>query len=65
MNQEQESPRVHAGEYVKTKPPDQGTGVGLYFAHDLIVTRHGGQIKVDSQPGAYTKFTVILPIKNF
>ncbi len=50
--------------FFTTKPPNKGTGVGLYFAHDLIVTRHGGQIKVDSQPGAYTKFTVILPIKN-
>lgn len=39
----------------------QGTGVGLYFAHDLIVARNGGQILVDSQPGIHTTFTIILP----
>ncbi len=50
--------------FFTTKPPNEGTGLGLYFAHDLIVVRHGGQIKVDSQPGAYTKFTLILPSNN-
>ncbi len=47
--------------FFTTKPPDQGTGVGLYFAHDLIITRNRGQIIVDSQPGVYTTFTIILP----
>ncbi len=51
--------------FFTTKLPDKGTGlgiqVGLYFAHDLIVARNGGQIKVDSQSGVYTTFTIILP----
>lgn len=47
--------------FFTTKPPDRGTGIGLYFAHDLIVTRHDGQIKVDSQLGIGTTFTVVLP----
>ncbi len=50
--------------FFTTKDPNEGMGFGLYFAYDLITTRHGGQIKVDSQPGSYTKFTVILPFKN-
>ncbi len=47
--------------FFTTKPQGQGTGIGLYFAHDLIVDKNGGQIKVDSKLGAYTTFTVILP----
>ena len=47
--------------FFTTKTPDKGTGVGLYFAHDLIVNKHGGQIEVKSQPSIGTIFTVILP----
>ena len=47
--------------FFTTKTPDKGTGVGLYFAHDLIVNRHGGQIEVKSQPGISTIFTIVLP----
>jgi CHASE2 domain-containing sensor protein/nitrogen-specific signal transduction histidine kinase len=47
--------------FFTTKPQDKGTGVGLYFAHDLIVDKNGGQIKVDSKLGVYTTFTIILP----
>ena len=47
--------------FFTTKPQGQGTGIGLYFAHDLIVDKNGGQIKVDTELGAYTTFTVILP----
>ena len=47
--------------FFTTKLQGKGTGVGLYFAHDLIVTRNEGQISVDSQLGVYTTFTIILP----
>ena len=47
--------------FFTTKLQDKGTGVGLYFAHDLIVDKNGGQIKVDSKLGVYTTFTIILP----
>lgn len=49
--------------FFTTKPQGKGTGVGLYFAHDLIVTRNEGQISVDSKLGVYTTFTIIL-LKN-
>lgn len=47
--------------FYTTKEPGQGTGLGLSVCHQ-IVTRHGGQIRVNSQPGEGTTFTVILPI---
>lgn len=42
----------------------QGTGVGLYFAYDLIVHKNEGRIVVDSQLGIGTTFTIILPKVN-
>jgi PAS domain S-box-containing protein len=47
--------------FYTTKEPGRGTGLGLSVCHQ-IVTRHGGQIRVISQPGEGTTFTVILPI---
>ena len=39
-----------------------GSGLGLSIVKQ-IVERHGGQISVDSEPGEWTKFTVVLPRK--
>ena len=47
--------------FYTTKEPGRGTGLGLSVCHQ-IVTRHGGQIRVSSQPGEGTTFTVILPL---
>ncbi|MDR3277987.1 MAG: cell wall metabolism sensor histidine kinase WalK, partial [Oscillospiraceae bacterium] len=40
-----------------------GTGLGLAIAHEIIV-RHGGEILVESAPGAGTAMTVLLPIEG-
>ncbi len=47
--------------FFTTKPPGSGTGLGLHIAYN-IVQRHGGQIRVTSQPGA-TRFEVTLPVQ--
>jgi signal transduction histidine kinase len=39
---------------------NQGTGMGLFITHQII-TRHGGQISVDSTPGQGSRFSVSLP----
>jgi signal transduction histidine kinase len=40
-----------------------GLGIGLYIAGE-IVRRHGGEIRVESAPGAGTTFTVALPLSR-
>ena len=45
--------------FATTKPPGEGTGLGLHISHD-VVARHGGRIEVESVPGN-TCFAVILP----
>jgi adenylate cyclase len=45
-----------------TKPALEGTGLGLFFAHQIIVGIHKGEILVDSTEGEYTEFTVSLPL---
>lgn len=46
--------------FVTTKPPGQGTGLGLSLSHQIVTERHGGSIGVESRPG-HTRFTVRLP----
>jgi two-component system, NtrC family, sensor kinase len=47
--------------FFTTKPAGEGTGLGLSICHDIIVKQHGGSIEVDTQPGEFTEFTIILP----
>jgi signal transduction histidine kinase len=46
--------------FYTTKGDQGGTGLGLSVTYG-IVTDHGGQIDVESQPGAGSKFSVWLP----
>ena len=47
--------------FFTTKPPGEGTGLGLSLSYDVIVKQHGGSIEVDTQPGEFTEFTIVLP----
>jgi signal transduction histidine kinase len=46
-----------------TKVIGGGTGLGLYIAHTVIEQEHKGKIKVETVPGSYTKFIIVLPRK--
>lgn len=47
--------------FFTTKPTGEGTGLGLSISYDIVTQQHGGTIEVDSEPGAFTEFTVRLP----
>ncbi len=47
--------------FFTTKPFGEGTGLGLDLARRIIVEKHHGDLRVQSQPGN-TKFIVVLPL---
>jgi signal transduction histidine kinase len=46
--------------FFSTKPPGEGTGLGLPISRDILKGL-GGDIRVESTPGAGTTFIVWLP----
>ena len=47
--------------FFTTKPAGEGTGLGLPISHDIIVKQHAGSIEVETEPGKFTEFRIILP----
>jgi signal transduction histidine kinase len=47
--------------FFTTKPTGEGTGLGLSLTHEIIVGQHGGTLKMETEPGAYTEFIITLP----
>lgn len=48
--------------FFTTKPPEQGTGLGLYVARDVIEGQHKGALTVESQgAGLGATFTIRVP----
>lgn len=48
--------------FFTTKPVGSGTGLGLSISYQIVVDRHGGQIKCHSVMGQGTEFSIELPV---
>jgi PAS domain S-box-containing protein len=48
--------------FFTTKPPGKGTGLGLSISYQIVVDKHGGQLRCHSVPGRGTAFMIKLPI---
>lgn len=47
--------------FFTTKPTGKGTGLGLSMSYDIVVKNHGGELRVDTEEGKGTTFTIVLP----
>lgn len=49
--------------FFTTKPTGKGnTGLGLSICYDTVVKQHKGELRVTSEEGVFTEFTVVLPV---
>ena len=49
--------------FFTTKPPGQGTGLGLSLSYDIIQV-NGGEITVETKEGAGAEFTIRIPLEK-
>ena len=50
--------------FFTTKPTGEGTGLGLSLSYHIIAQGHGGTLRVESQEGQGTTFTMALPLNE-
>jgi ligand-binding sensor domain-containing protein/signal transduction histidine kinase len=47
--------------FFTTKPAGVGTGLGLSITYDIIREEHKGEIAVNTLPGEFTEFVIVIP----
>jgi two-component system, NtrC family, sensor kinase len=48
--------------FFTTKPVGKGTGMGLSISYQIVVQRHGGQLRCISKPGQGAEFIIEIPL---
>ncbi|MEG3848047.1 ATP-binding protein [Microcoleus sp. herbarium19] len=48
--------------FFTTKPAGKGSGMGLAICDQIVTEKHGGKLKLRSQPGQKTEFEILLPL---
>lgn len=50
--------------FFTTKPIGKGTGLGLSISYQIVVEKHGGQLRCLSAPGQGTEFIIEIPLNQ-
>ncbi|MBD2717292.1 hypothetical protein IC231_19775 [Hymenobacter sp. BT646] len=50
--------------FFTTKPPGEGTGLGLSLSYNIVTQGHGGRLHVESRPGQGSTFLIQLPLRK-
>lgn len=50
--------------FFTTKPVGQGTGLGLSISYQIVVEKHGGELKCISTPGQGTEIVIEIPSRQ-
>lgn len=51
--------------FYTTKPPGEGTGLGLSLSHKIVVQGHQGTLRMETSPGQFTEFIISLPKRTW
>ena len=49
--------------FFTTKPPGEGTGLGLSMSYEIVVSGHEGEMRAETEPGEFAEFVIKLPTK--
>ena len=47
--------------FFTTKPPGEGTGLGLSLSYETVVQQHRGRMEFSTREGEFTEFVITLP----
>lgn len=50
--------------FFTTKPVGEGTGLGLSISKSIVEEKHGGRIEVLTEVDRFSRFTIVLPLKQ-
>ncbi|MEG3898571.1 MULTISPECIES: ATP-binding protein [unclassified Microcoleus] len=50
--------------FFTTKPAGKGTGLGLSIGYKIVVEKHKGSLRCESEPGRGTEFSIEIPLRQ-